>query len=67
MRTYEANESLEYRRKHDALWGSSDPRKCLERTRFTRTLVKHVKLYCKYTKLAGFKYIVDSRTTWFDR
>ncbi|XP_076668488.1 sodium channel protein Nach [Andrena cerasifolii] len=67
MRTYEANESLEYRKKHNALWGSSDRRKRLDRSHFTRTLAKHVKLYCKYTKLAGFKYIVDSSATWFDR
>nr|XP_012144723.1 PREDICTED: uncharacterized protein LOC105661740 [Megachile rotundata] len=37
------------------------------RSRFVRALIKYGKLYCKYTKLAGFKYFTESSTTWFDR
>ncbi|XP_076177386.1 uncharacterized protein LOC143151829 [Ptiloglossa arizonensis] len=34
---------------------------------FAKTLTKHLKLYCKYSKLAGFKYFVEPEASWFDR
>ncbi|KOC68351.1 Sodium channel protein Nach [Habropoda laboriosa] len=37
------------------------------RSRFVRILLKYTKLYCKYTKLAGFRYFVEPEATWFDR
>ncbi|XP_076751975.1 sodium channel protein Nach [Xylocopa sonorina] len=43
------------------------PRGPTSRSRFTRTLLKYSKLYCKYTKLTGFKYFVEPEATWFDR
>ncbi|CAL7946196.1 unnamed protein product [Xylocopa violacea] len=42
------------------------PRDASSRSRFTRTLLKYSKLYCKYTKLTGFKYFVEPEATWFD-
>ncbi|PBC33128.1 Sodium channel protein Nach [Apis cerana cerana] len=39
----------------------------MTRSHFVQTLIKYSKLYCKYTKLAGFRYFVESKTTWFDR
>nr|XP_034172628.1 sodium channel protein Nach-like isoform X1 [Osmia lignaria] len=54
MRIYDEKEVL----KHEKLE---------TRSRFVRALIKYGKLYCKYTKLAGFKYFTESGTTWFDR
>lgn len=39
----------------------------MTKSHFVQTLIKYSKLYCKYTKLAGFRYFVESKTTWFDR
>ncbi|XP_006607222.2 pickpocket protein 28-like [Apis dorsata] len=39
----------------------------MSKSHFVQTLIKYSKLYCKYTKLAGFRYFVESKTTWFDR
>lgn len=68
MQIYDVNEFLEYKRKPDSRgWVFPEPRRRSSESRFGRTLIKYVKLYCKYTKLAGFKYFVESGTTWFDR
>ncbi|XP_017760977.1 PREDICTED: sodium channel protein Nach-like [Eufriesea mexicana] len=47
-------------------WAMSKPHR-VSNARFVRTLLKYSKLYCRYTKLAGFRYFVEPEATWFDR
>ncbi|XP_076658777.1 sodium channel protein Nach [Halictus rubicundus] len=50
-------------------WRKSDVvhRRRVKKSRFWKTLAKYMKLYCRYTKLVGFRYFVEARTSWFDR
>ncbi|XP_076279922.1 sodium channel protein Nach-like [Lasioglossum baleicum] len=50
-------------------WRRSDVvyRRRVKKSRFWKTLAKYTKLYCRYTKLVGFRYFVEERTSWFDR
>ncbi|XP_015432819.1 PREDICTED: uncharacterized protein LOC107188933 [Dufourea novaeangliae] len=48
-------------------WVSTESRNSTKKSHFRKTFMKYAKLYCKYTKLAGFKYFVDEETSWFDR
>lgn len=67
MRIY--NEDEQYKRKPDVYrsWMSTESRRREKRSHFCNMLVKYVKLYCRYTKLAGFRYFVEKNSSWFDR
>ncbi|CAK9800138.1 Sodium channel protein Nach [Anthophora plagiata] len=67
MEIYNANESSKYQRKRDVSYNGTLNDRRKRRSRFVRILLKYTKLYCKYTKLAGFKYFVEPEATWFDR
>nr|XP_033328781.1 sodium channel protein Nach-like [Megalopta genalis] len=65
MRNYDGKKERRWR--SDVHRGWATPRKRVKKSLFWHTLVKYTKLYCKYTKLAGFRYFVEARTSWFDR
>ncbi|XP_054006766.1 sodium channel protein Nach-like [Hylaeus anthracinus] len=45
----------------------SDQGKRYGKSWFVNTLIKHSKMYCKYSKLAGFNYFVEPETSWYSR
>ncbi|XP_076220533.1 pickpocket protein 28-like isoform X2 [Nomia melanderi] len=66
MRIYNGDE--EYKRKPAYRSRVSvEPRKREKRSHLCNMLVKYMKLYCRYTKLAGFRYFVEEDSSWFDR
>ncbi|CAK9806122.1 Sodium channel protein Nach [Anthophora quadrimaculata] len=67
MQIYSENESSKHQRKRDVSYNGTLNDRRKRRSRFVRILLKYTKLYCKYTKLAGFKYFVEPEATWFDR
>ncbi|XP_078049298.1 sodium channel protein Nach-like [Augochlora pura] len=67
MRNYDGNGERRWRSDVHRGWVTPSPRKRAKKSFFWQTLVKYTKLYCKYTKLAGFRYFVEARTSWFDR
>jgi len=32
-----------------------------------QVLMKYLKLYCQYSSISSFKYLVDSKKTWVER
>lgn len=48
-------------------WVPKDLQRLPIKFRSFKVILKYLKLYCQYSSLTSFKYLVDSQRSWFER